>query len=469
MAGPLLNQTTMSSRQNLYDLGKNTMSPYSEEASKPPSNYIFRKTDADARTPRLSRRTSVSVVEIPGTPSQEEQDERRRSGSIVEKPHRDVERQNARIQLSIRQRLHHFTWAWYTLTMSTAGYSTVLALQPHKFQGLDIIGSIFYVLNLIFFGLITLTMIARFGLYQGDLRNSLYHEREGLFFPTFWLSLSTIISSTYRYVIASEATLEKKEIMLHGVAAIFWCYLACTLILAIVQYSFLFASHTYQLQKMMPSWLLPIFPVMLAGTIASTICQDMDMDLPTKLPILVAGLSAQGLGFIVSIFMYAHMIGRLMQAGLPCREHRPGLFICVGPPSFTALALIGMANALPDDFTMFGDPLIGKGAFRLVALLSAIFLWSLAFWWFFIAALAVIRAPPKYFHLGWWAMVFPNTGFTIATIAIGNELNNESIKWFAGGMTIALGMMWLFVLVSQGLAVYRSDIMYPGRDEDVDD
>ena len=219
----------------------------------------------------------------------------------------------------------------------------------------------------------------------------------------------------------------------------------------------------------MPSWLLPIFPVMLAGTIASTICQDMDMDLPTKLPILVAGLSAQGLGFIVSIFMYAHMIGRLMQAGLPCREHRPGLFICVGPPSFTALALIGMANALPDDFTMFGDPLIGKGAFRLVALLSAIFLWSLAFWWFFIAALAVIRAPPKYFHLGWWAMVFPNTGFTIATIAIGNELNNESIKWFAGGMTIALGMMWLFVLVSQGLAVYRSDIMYPGRDEDVDD
>jgi tellurite resistance protein TehA-like permease len=164
--------------------------------------------------------------------------------------------------------------------------------------------------------------------------------------------------------------------------------------------------------------------------------------------------------------MYAHMIGRLIQSGLPNREHRPGLFMCVGPPAFTALALIGMANGVPSSIKELA---IEKSVIRVIAILVAISLWALSFWWFSIAVVAVVSSPPKYFHLGWWSMVFPNTGFTLATISIGKELASGSLQWVTTGMSICMVLIFGFVFVNLVRAVWVQDIMYPGRDENVED
>jgi tellurite resistance protein TehA-like permease len=218
----------------------------------------------------------------------------------------------------------------------------------------------------------------------------------------------------------------------------------------------------------MPTWILPIFPIMLSGTIASVIAETQ----PTihALPILVGGLTCQGLGLSVAFMMYAHMVGRLMAAGLPHREHRPGLFMCVGPPAFTALALIGMSHALPPTIDIDKDGLfIDAGVLRTMSLVVAIFLWALSLWWWGIGVVAVIQAPPLYFHLGWYASVFPNTGFILATISIANEVQNEAAKWAATGMSIVLILLYFFVLFHHVRAFIIQDIMYPGRDEDVND
>ena len=66
-------------------------------------------------------------------------------------------------------------------------------------------------------------------------------------------------------------------------------------------------------------------------------------------------------------------------------------------------------------------------------------------------------------------MVFPNSGFIIATINIGNSLQDEVILFVANGLTIAILLMWAFVLYHNIRAVIVQDIMYPGRDEDVED
>jgi tellurite resistance protein TehA-like permease len=130
-----------------------------------------------------------------------------------------------------------------------------------------------------------------------------------------------------------------------------------------------------------------------------------------------------------------------------------------------ALAIIGMANGLPERF----DGNFDVEIIKLMAIVGAVFLWSLALWWFLIAAIAVISSPPKFFHLGWWAMVFPNTGFILATITIGNSFNNEAVLYVANAMSIFLVSMFAFVLYSLVRAVISQDIMYPGRDEDVED
>jgi tellurite resistance protein TehA-like permease len=279
--------------------------------------------------------------------------------------------------LPFGQRLRHFTWAWYTLTMATGGIATLISIQPHPFPGILTIGAIFFILNLIFFFAISSTMVLRFLKFPGSFKASITHEREGLFLGPFFLSVATIITGTQKYIIqAYEAEHPNRTFAITVIAVAFWVYTFATFALAVFQYSFLFCCHTYKLTSFMPSWLLPVFPVMLAGTIASVIAEDQPVN--SRMPIIAAGLGCQGLGFTMAIIMYAHYIGRLMQVGYPGREHRGAMFIGVGPPSFTCLALIGMANALPDEFDIQGDGLIDAHVFRTLALVVALFLWVLA-------------------------------------------------------------------------------------------
>ncbi|KAF3920938.1 hypothetical protein ABW20_dc0102722 [Dactylellina cionopaga] len=378
--------------------------------------------------------------------------------------HVDGDRPWRRHKLTIRQRLAHFTWAWYTLSMSTGGISLLIFALPFQFPGLRVIGWVFYVSNLVIFVCISAAMLLRFLFHKGTFTASLRHEREGFFFPTFWLSVATLITSTQRYVIQPH-----DPNLLWAIQTAFWGYGLCTFLLAIGQYCFVFSAHNFGLGTMMPTWILPIFPIMLTGTIASVIA-EMQPEIG-RIPILMAGLTCQGLGLSVAFMMYSHMVGRLMSSGLPNREHRPGLFMCVGPPAFTVLALIGMAHSLPDNLPVAvdGNNFVDVQDIRTTALIVGGFLWALSLWWFFIAAISVLMSLPEYFHLGWWAMVFPNTGFCLATISLAKQFDNQSLKILATVMSCGIFIIYFVVLQAQIKAVWRQDILYPGRDEDFND
>ncbi|KAK5659784.1 hypothetical protein OQA88_995 [Cercophora sp. LCS_1] len=326
-------------------------------------------------------------------------------------------------QISLKTRLAHFTWAWYTLVMSTGGLSLLIAAQPHTFPGLRGIGFALYILNLVFFVTVTCLMITRFALHRGTFIRSITHKREGFFLPTFFLSIATLVTSTQRYCV----TETPPPGLLWFIQIAFWSYLVLTTLVAVGQYFFIFTTHQFALPTMMPTWILPIFPIMLSGTIASVIAGSQPPG--QAVAIITAGLTCQGLGLSVSLMMYAHMVGRLMQTGLPDREHRPGLFMCVGPPSFTALSFLGLANALPADFDHDGDGFLDTSEIRTMAIIGAGFLWALSFWWFGIAFLSVAVKRPRFFHLGWWAGVFPNVGFVLATIQLGEAFSNEGVLW----------------------------------------
>ncbi|KAH6992962.1 voltage-dependent anion channel-domain-containing protein [Fusarium venenatum] len=342
------------------------------------------------------------------------------------KHHHDMFDPN-RPKMALKDRLHHFTFAWFTASMSLGGLSLLIFAQPHQFPGLREIGLAVYIINILLVVAICSAMMLRFFFNPGDMAKSITHEREGFFFPTFFLTIATLITSTQRYAIP-----DNDETLAWAIQVAYWGYVVLTVLLAVGQYSYVFAAHNFGLQTMMPTWILPIFPIMLSGTIASVIA-DTQPEI-AAIPIIVGGLTCQGLGLSVAVLMYAHMIGRLMSAGLPNREHRPGLYMCVGPPSFTALALIGMANGLPENIEPGMDGIkIDPGMIRAMALIAGIFLWALAAWWWGIATMAVIQSPPVYFHLGFYAMVFPNTGWILATISIGNALGSEHVKWMGTG------------------------------------
>ncbi|KAK9779547.1 putative Malic acid transport protein [Seiridium cardinale] len=360
-------------------------------------------------------------------------------------------------------RLEHWTWANYTFPMSTGGLCLLLSedTQAFNFTGLQTIGKVVYIFDLVVFAIVTAAIIYRFTKFPGTLKASITHPTEGLFLGTSALSCASIIAAIARYGIP-----ECGPWLVVAYRVLFWIYFAATFLIAAGQYSLVFTLEALKIQDMSPAWDLPIFPFMLSGTIASV---GASYQPPTHaVPMIVAGLTAQGLGMIISILMYACYIHRMIQYGLPSPSSRPGMFIAVGPPAFTSLAIIGMASAFPETYEYFGNAEVTLQIIETMATMTAVFIWSLSFWFWAIATIACLSVWKEIkFRLNWWAFVFPNVGFTIATLTIGKKFESPGVEWVGTIMTILIVALYLFILIHHVRAFIRKDIVYEGKDEDV--
>ena len=346
--------------------------------------------------------------------------------------------------------------------MSTGGLALLLAeqTQPHTFDGLQTIGKVVYIFDLLVFVLVTCAITYRFIKYPGTLRTSITHPTEGLFLATSMLSMASIIAGMARYGIPSTGPW-----LVVTYRVLFWVYFAASFGLAVGQYMLLFISPLLKIQDMTPAWDLPIFPFMLCGTLAASGASFQPPD--QAMPMIMAGLTAQGLGMLVSILMYASYMRRKIQYGFPSPNSRPALFIAVGPPSFTSLAIIALANEFPNHYDYWGADATTIQILRVMSTVIAIFVWSLSFWFLCIAVLAcIIVRGQMSFHLNWYAFIFPNVGFTIATISIGKSLHSEGIMWVGSGMTILLVATYLCVAAAHVKAFMNREVCWPGKDSD---
>ncbi|KAF2116456.1 voltage-dependent anion channel [Lophiotrema nucula] len=392
----------------------------------------------------------TSSVDGVATPQEKDLGSREANGQLVVADH-----------ASLRERVSHFTWAWFTLTMSTGGISNLINAQPHRFNGQTTLGKLVFIIFIVLL-LFNLTMIsARFILVPRALKSSLTHPTESLFFPCMWLSFAVLLMNAQAFGVPSCGAW-----LVTTLRVLFWMYAALTFIIAVGHYHLLFSAGRHMsIHSMTPAWILPVFPAMLTGSVASAISASQPFD--QRLPIIVAGVAYQGLGFLISLIMMALYLSRLMADGLPDAHLRPGMFMAVGPPSFTALALMGLANNLPRGYDYFADNPLAIDVLQPLALVFSIFLWMFAFFFFCIAAVACIQGWKELpFSLICWAFVFPNTGFAIATIDIGTQLRSEGIRWVGSIMTVLLVVVWLANLGFQVRAIWLKRMLWPGKDED---
>lgn len=144
-----------------------------------------------------SRRASSDIDRNESSATIVAEDSRRSSKDINRV---DLEKGSQTEHLSMRHRIKHFTWAWYTTTMATGGLALLISATPHRFDGLTEIGAVIFVIDLILFFGITATLLTRFILFPGLLKKTLLHRRESLLFATFWLSIATIINNAQIYI-----------------------------------------------------------------------------------------------------------------------------------------------------------------------------------------------------------------------------------------------------------------------------
>lgn len=121
-------------------------------------------------------------------------------------------------RLQWRERIRHYTWTFFTMTMATGGIANVLyegmgyylplvigftliasAAVPYRFQGLHAIGLIFFFLNILLFVMNVVLISLRFYNHPEMFLASILHPTERLFVPAAVVSFGTILLNISQY------------------------------------------------------------------------------------------------------------------------------------------------------------------------------------------------------------------------------------------------------------------------------
>lgn len=343
--------------------------------------------------------------------------------------------------------------------MSTGGIALLLNQTPHQFTGLRTIGKIVFIFNLVIYLFICTSLTIRFVSNRSALWESFHDPNEAYFVGTFALASATVIMGISLYGTPSCGP------WLHVVLRVlYWIYVGVACVLAIGLNVYIFDIQIGQRQEFALVRLLPYFPAMLSGTTASVLAPHQSPD--QAIPMIIAGVTLQGLGFMVSLFIYAEYFYDLNCSGLPRPAVRPQMFIGVGPISFTAVALMALARVAQEKFPVHyinaAKTVNTADVVLIIAVFTSVFMWTLAFFFFAISALSLLACYRSLkFSMLWWGCVFPNTGLVLATVHIGRELGSPAILWVTSAMTIFQVVVWLAVGIATIWAVATRRVLWP--------
>ncbi|EMC93090.1 hypothetical protein BAUCODRAFT_46942, partial [Baudoinia panamericana UAMH 10762] len=376
--------------------------------------------------------------------------------------------------LHFKERIRHFTWTWFCMTMATGGVSNVLHAvpDPYRFPGLYTIGCIFFLLNIFLFLFNVVMVSLRFYNYPSTFRASILHPTESLFIPASLVSVGIILLNITEYGAVEGKT---GRWLTATMGVLFWIYCAHAVLFSCTIYLIMWSTQTFTIAQMTPVWIFPAYPLLIIGPHAGVLASKLPAG-PKALDVIIGGFVFQGIGFLVSLMIYAAFIYRLMTQKLPQESLRPGMFISVGPSGFTISGVITMGANLPRVVTPdFMGPGLGDFAGK-VSMICAnwmgLWLWGLAIWFFIVSVGAhwstVAHGRGK-FAMTFWSYIFPNTALTTSTFAVGKALESRAIQVVGCVMTVALVIAWIVIFVMMIRAVVVKDILWPQKQEDRDE
>ena len=373
---------------------------------------------------------------------------------------------NSKKDVPWNQRLHHFTWSWFEVTMSTGALATLIGQQPNKFPGNDVIGWFFAILNIILFVVFSGCIIYRFSSVPGSMTKSFHHPHESFFVGSYFVSLALILYCVDLYAVPLCGDWLLKVIMV-----LYWTYAAVVGLLSVFQYHVIFDRVKLPVTNALPAWILPVYPFLMLGVLGSAILKNQSPS--AGLPIFIGSIAFQGLGWTVAYFILTIYVTRLINSNLPSPPKRPAMYVAVGPASYTAntFVVLGMQapKHIPKGFLDIDSIPVGD-VFKIVAVGVGVFLWLVAFWFSALSTVSVlISLKESHFTLNWWAFIFPNVGLFTALLKIAEVLDLSSVEMICTVATAVLTLLWVFCAVMNVRALIRKEVLWPGQDEDMED
>lgn len=351
----------------------------------------------------------------------------------------------------------------------------------------------FFVVNIVLYVAVWAMILTRFIAHPKTFRNSLIHPTESLFVPAFLVSFGIVSINIVEYTHSMSGS------VLQLLQVLFWFYVVMAFTLSIGIYMILWSSLTFTIAQMTPIWIFPAYPLLLVGPHAANLSARLPSS-TNSLVVLVGGFTVQGVGFLVSLTIYSAFVYRLMTQKLPADPSRPAMFVSVGPAAFTCSGTIGMAASLqraiakdPDQKYMGISSELAAQILRLIGNWMSLWLWGLAFWFFFVSVMSNIaplwthtrpRCPgeeectdPDHRHkhielrkipfaMTWYSYIFPQSALTTATFRIAGAFEIHAVAVLGCVMAGLLITMWFFVVTMMVRAVVLKQILWPEKGED---
>lgn len=350
--------------------------------------------------------------------------------------------------------------------MSTGALATLLGQQPFSFAGLKTIGKIFFILDIVLFLFFNACMIYRFIHNRGSLTLSLHHPHESFFFGSYFVSIALILYCIELYGVPACGPWLIKTLEI-----LFWLYAAIVMLVAVFQYHVIFDRRSLPVTDAMPAWILPVYPFLLLGVLGSTLLKSQPVE--AGYPIFIGSVAFQGLGWTIAFTMLTIYVTRLVSSDLPEPPKRPGMYVAVGPAAYTANALVALGMQAPTHVpsNFLGINAVPAGDIvKVFGVMVGIFMWLIAFWFSALTTVSIlVSARESRFTLNYWAFIFPNAGLTIALIQIANALESPGMKGVCSGAAIVLVILWLWVAALNVKALAQKNVLWPGKDEDMED
>ncbi|KAK0706453.1 voltage-dependent anion channel [Lasiosphaeria miniovina] len=369
--------------------------------------------------------------------------------------------------VGIRDRIGCYRWTWFTMTMATGGVANVMHSIPYQSRWLTGVGLGFFFLNLCLFAMNCILITLRFCWRPGSFRSSFTDQMESLFVPAVVTDVArtaTIFITICQYGIPNVGPW-----LLETMGALFWIYVSASTVISAGLYLTLWSTQVFPIHTMTPVWVFPAYPLLLTAPFGANLIAAASSSGRLKsinpVAIAMAVVTAQGTGFLISFMVCAAFLYRLMTQKLPRDNQRPGVFISIGPPGFTAAGLVQLgsqtADILPVNFMGTEHAIY---ILRLLSYMVGLWLWGLSIWFFLVSVGSLwkyIFAEHRKkisFQMTWFSFVFPNTALITATEQLGKAFDSNGLRIFGCVLAAIIVLVWILIFAKMLRCLWNKEL-----------
>ncbi|KAG8748996.1 Plasma membrane sulfite pump involved in sulfite metabolism [Serendipita sp. 396] len=346
---------------------------------------------------------------------------------------------------SFTDKIRHFNPSWFAAVMGTGVIGILIFNLPFGDQGIrTTIASVFLILNIILFLIFLLASIARYALFPQLWMLMIHEPIQSLFLGCFPMALATIISATVSISLV-HTRLHSLIMFLWG---LWWFDLALSYASCILLPYIMITRHRISWEHHNATWLLPVIPLIVAGSCGAVLTTALIESNPEKAKITVAASSVSlAMGLSLSMMIITTYLFRLFAHGFPAAGLVVSLLVPLGPCGQGGYALLLLGRHFNTLSSRLGieEALYGKIAMALAAA-GALTIWSIGSWLGIIAALGLVEATCTskiHFRVNFWGMVFPLGVYSLLTMQLGHDLNLQFFRVCGTILSAITGLLWL--------------------------